>query len=365
MNLRLAGRDVPMIGTARIYVCGITPYDTTHLGHAATFVWIDVLARVLHHAGLKVEVCRNITDVDDDMLEEARRRGDDWRRLATRQTYRFEEDMRLLGVAHPAYEPQAHVYVDEVIALSEALLGAGVAYERFGNVYHRGASAVERSGLDRATAIGLLAEHEHHENPGRDDPLDVAVWQRSPTGEPAWPSPWGEGRPGWHAECAAMALATLGPGIDVHGGGADLAFPHHAYEAAHAEDATGVRPFARSWLHVGTVMIDGHKMAKSAGNLVLIHELLEDAWRPAVIRLLLIDRPWHAAWDYRSADLSAAAERLDSLWSKAGKSTVDEVAENAALAALLDDLDVSRALSIAEEAGGKALRSIGALLGLI
>ncbi|MDQ3895888.1 MAG: cysteine--tRNA ligase [Actinomycetota bacterium] len=365
MTLRVNGRAVPVIGTARIYVCGITPYGTTHLGHAATFVWIDVLARLLRHTGVQVEVCRNITDIDDDMLEQARRQQDDWRMLASRQTYRFEDDMRLLRVGHPTFEPQAHVYVDEVIALASALLEVGVAYEREGAVYHRGADVAERAGLDLDAALALDAEHGGRRDDGkRDDPRDALVWQRSAEGEPAWPSPWGPGRPGWHSECAAMALATLGSGIDVHGGGADLAFPHHAFEAAQAEAATGVRPFARSWLHVGTVTVGGEKMAKSTGNLVLVHQLIEDNWPPAAIRLLLIDRPWARAWDYREEDLSAAAARLDRLWSRAGTSSTDPASEKAAIDALLDDLDVPRALAIAEEAGGHTLRSIGAVLGL-
>ena len=365
MTLRLNGRTVPVIGTARIYVCGITPYGTTHLGHASTFVWIDVLARVLRRTGVEVEVCRNITDIDDDMLEQARRQHDDWRMLAARQTYRFEDDMRHLRVGQPTYEPQAHVYVDEVIALAGALLDAGVAYERGGAVYQRGAAVVEGAGLDRETALTMIADHGGGgDDPAKDDPLDTPVWKRSVEGEPAWPSPWGPGRPGWHSECAAMALATLGPGIDVHGGGADLAFPHHAYEAAQAEDATGVRPFARSWLHAGTVTVGGEKMAKSTGNLVLVHDLLEDNWPPGAIRLLLVDRPWAEPWDYSAEALAGAATRLDRLWSRAGTSTSDPASEQAAVGALLDDLDVPRALDIAEEAGGHALRTIGALLGL-
>ena len=365
MTLRLNGRAVPIIGTARIYVCGITPYGTTHLGHAATFVWIDVLARVLRHTGVEVEVCRNITDVDDDMLEQARRQHDDWRMLAARQTYRFEDDMRLLRVGRPTFEPQAHAYVDEVIALTGALLAAGAAYEHEGAVYQRGAAVAERAGLARDEALALLAEHgARPEDAKGEDPLDAPVWQRSADDEPSWPSPWGPGRPGWHAECAAMALATLGPGIDVHGGGADLTFPHHAFEAAQAEDATGVRPFARSWLHAGTVTIGGAKMAKSTGNLVLVHDLLDDNWPPGAIRLLLIDRPWSESWDYRQEDLAAAGDRLDRLWSRAGTSSTDPASEQAAVDALLDDLDVPRALDIAEEAGGHTLRAVGALLGL-
>ena len=161
-----------------------------------------------------------------------------------------------------------------------------------------------------------------------------------------------------------MALATLGPGIDVHGGGADLAFPHHAFEAAQAEDATGVRPFARSWLHAGTVTVGGAKMAKSTGNLVLVQDLLEDNWPAGAIRLLLIDRPWGESWDYSEAALAAAADRLDRLWSRAGTPVNDAASEQAALDALLDDLDVPRALAIAEEAGGHTVRAVGALLGL-
>ena len=365
MTLRLNGRAVPVIGTARIYVCGITPYGTTHLGHAATFVWIDVLARLLRHTGVQVEVCRNITDVDDDMLEQARRQQDDWRMLAARQTYRFEDDMRSLRVGHPTFEPQAHVYVDEVVALAEALLAVGAAYERGGAVYQRGGPVAERAGLARDAALALIADHGGRAGGDeKDDPLDAPVWQRSAEGEPAWPSPWGPGRPGWHSECAAMALATLGPGIDVHGGGADLAFPHHAFEAAQAEDATGVRPFARSWLHVGTVTVGGEKMAKSTGNLVLVHELLDEAWPPGAIRLLLIDRPWASPWDYREEDLAAAAARLDRLWSRAATPATEPASEKAAVDALLDDLDVGRALDIAEEAGGHTLRSVGGLLGL-
>jgi cysteinyl-tRNA synthetase len=365
MTLRLNHQAVPIIGTARIYVCGITPYGTTHLGHASTFVWIDVLARLLRHTGTEVEVCRNITDVDDDMLEQARRLHDDWRMLAARQTYRFEDDMRQLRVGQPTFEPQAHVYVDEVIALAEALLAAGVAYQRDGGVYQRGAAVADRAGLDRAAALALLAaDGGAADDPMKDDPLDAPVWQRSAEGEPTWPSPWGPGRPGWHSECAAMALATLGSGIDVHGGGADLAFPHHAFEAAQAEDATGVRPFARSWLHAGTVTVGGEKMAKSTGNLVLVPDLLDDNWPPGAIRLLLIDRPWAESWDYSEAALTAAATRLDRLWSRAGTPTIAEASEKAAVDALVDDLDVPKALDIAEEAGGHALRSIGALLGV-
>jgi cysteinyl-tRNA synthetase len=365
MTVTLGGRLLPVVGRARIYVCGITPYDTTHIGHAATFVWTDVLARVLRHAGVTVDLARNITDVDDDLLTQARAQAVPWRSLATQQTYRFEDDMRRLRVGQPAFEPQSHSYVDEVIAVAVALLEQGRAYQRDGAVYFRGEGVHGRAGIDRAAALALAAERGGHpDDEKKDDPLDSAVWQPSAGDEPSWPSPWGDGRPGWHAECTAMLLATLGAGIDVHGGGDDLAFPHHAYEAAMGEAVTGVVPFSRAWMHVGTVRRDGEKMAKSTGNLVFLHDLLDD-WPPEAVRLLIIDRPWAAAWDYRDADLAAAAARLDQLWAQAGKPTDDERATDAAWAALRDDLDVPRALQIAEAAGGRVTRSLCALLGLL
>ena len=351
------------MGRARIYVCGITPYDTTHLGHAATFVWSDVVARLLHHVGVAVDLCRNITDVDDDMLDQARAQGVPWRSLATQQTYRFEEDMRRLGLLKPTFEPQSHSYVDEVVALAQALVEGGAAYERGGGVYFRGRDVPARAGIDGSEALDRLAGTTRPGWEDADDPLDVPVWQRSLEGEPTWPSPWGPGRPGWHAECASMALAALGTGIDVHGGGADLAFPHHAYEAAMAEAVTGVSPFARAWLHVGMVMTGGEKMAKSKGNLVFVHDLLEE-WPAGAIRLLLLDRRWDREWELDTAALDAAAARVDRLRGLATRAGMDGKGADAVVDALLDDLDAPRALDLAEEAAGPAAAAAGSLLGL-
>jgi cysteinyl-tRNA synthetase len=353
-----------MVGRARLYVCGITPYDTTHLGHAATFVWTDVVARVLRAGGLEATVVRNVTDVDDDMLDQARSQGVPWRSLATRQTYRFDEDMRALGVAHPAFEPRSHDYVDEVIALAAGILDTGAAYVAEGTVWFRGANVPAALGLSGEDALEQARTGGHRDLSGQAEPFDVPVWQRSEEWEPSWPSPWGQGRPGWHAECAAMSLATLGSGLDVHGGGADLAFPHHAYEAALAEAATGVRPFARAWLHVGTVNIDGQKMAKSAGNLVFVHDLLE-AWPPGALRLLLLDRPWHEPWEYDEDALRRAEARWERLRGLAAHDRANEAAEAAAFESLWDDLGTERALAIAEEAGGRVARRVGELLGVL
>jgi cysteinyl-tRNA synthetase len=362
--VRFGGTHLPVLGRASMYICGITPYETTHVGHAATFVWADVAARVLRLAGAAVEVCRNVTDVDDHLLIQAQREGVSWRSLAAQETYRFEHDMAALGVVRPTYEPRSRDYVDEVIALALELLGRDAAYVRNGSVYFRGGAVAASAGLDRDRAIVLAREHGGHpDDPDKDDPLDAALWQRSIGDEPAWPSPWGPGRPGWHAECTAMSLTTFGPTVDLHVGGADLAFPHHAYEAAQAEAYTGVRPFARAWMHVGSVLVDGEKMAKSAGNLAYVHDVL-DSFSPGALRLLILSRPWAQAWEFNEAGLEHASEELESLWRYGAESRDRDVVEHDVALALLDDLDVPKALLIAKEAGGQVLRDLVALLGL-
>jgi len=254
------------------------------------------------------------------------------------------------------------------VALAEALLEAGVAYERGGSVFFAGADVPQRVGLDRATARGLAQEFGERFDDGRDDWADVPVWRAAGPGagttEPAWPSPWGEGRPGWHAECAAMALTTFGPALDLHVGGADLRFPHHAYEAAMAEAVTGVHPFVRAWLHVGTVQVDGEKMAKSAGNLVLVSDVV-DRYPPAALRLLLIDRPWGEPWDFRPEALDGAAARLERLYAAAARTTEGSTSASRAVSvALSANLDVPAALAVAEADGGAAARLALSVLGL-
>jgi cysteinyl-tRNA synthetase len=353
-----------MVGHVRMYVCGITPYDVTHLGHAATYVWADAAERVLRWHGHSVTVARNITDVDDVLFAEARRRGESYTMLATMQRAAFERTMATLQVRQPDLAPSAAQHIGHVIQLAAALLDNDAAYERGGTVYARTAHAAAQAGIDRQTAVQRSAEyHDHPDDPDKDDPLDVAVWQASrPDDDVSWPSPWGDGRPGWHAECAAMVLALFGSGVDLHAGGGDLGYPHHACEAALAEAATGVLPFARAWLRAGIVSIDGAKMAKSAGNLVLVEDLLRKH-SPGAIRLLLLSRRWAQPWDFAPAALDEAEATLQQLYAAAASPGMAPGAA-AVPATLLDDLDVPRALSIALEDGGQAARTLIEILAL-
>ena len=363
-GFRLAGHALPLISPVRMYICGITPYDVTHLGHAATFVWADAAAAVARLCGAKVITCRNVTDIDDVLMQTAAIRQRYYDEYALVQESIFEQDMSALRVRRPAHEPRSRYYVDHVVQLAGALMARGRAYERDGRVYFRGDAVPAMAGIDRGDALRLAADYgDQPTDPQRDDPFDVAVWRPSSPSDPAWPSPWGWGRPGWHAECAAMAIAVLGTSIDVVAGGADLAFPHHAYQAAMVEAATGITPFTRGRLPVGTVHRDGVKIAKSTGNLVLVGDMLRE-YSPAAVRLLLLDRPWAANWDYRPAHLAAAADRLDRLYSTAATPAATTSATTAMTRLLADNLDVPAALDLAEDAGGETARLLLRTLGL-
>jgi cysteinyl-tRNA synthetase len=363
-SLTLGGSRVPFADRARVYACGITPYDVAHLGHAATFVWVDALARTLRLLNVEPEVCRNVTDVDDVLDEAAGRAGEPYGAFAAAGQYYFDRDMAALNVRAVQHEPRARRYVEQVIRLAAGLLAAGAAYVWQGGVYFRGEPAVSRSGLERADALRLSAEFGGR--PGdeaKDDPLDVAVWQAHEPGHPAWESPWGPGRPGWHAECAPMALSVFGSAVDVHAGGADLRFPHHAYQAAMAEAFTGVRPYARARLHAGTVRAGGAKMAKSAGNLVLVRDLAADH-SPAAVRVMILDRRWNEGWDYSPGLLTRAGERLEGLYHAAGRTTGASAAVPEIRRLLAGNLDARAAIDVGIEEGGAAARAVTAALGL-
>lgn len=361
--LRLGSQSLPIVSPARVYVCGITPYDVTHVGHAATFVWADVAIKVMRGNGTSVISCRNVTDVDDVLTSAAAQKGRYYDEHAATQEFLFDRTMRELRVASPTHAPRAGTFIDQVIQLAIALVEVGSAYERQGRVYLRGSRVPETAGIAKGDALAQLLEYgDHPDDPLRDDPFDVPVWLPSGPGDPAWSSPWGPGRPGWHAECAAMAMSVLGPSIDLLVGGADLHFPHHAYQSTMVEAVTGQGRFARAELAVGTVQLNGAKMAKSTGNLVLVDDVLEQVSAQA-LRLYLLDRPWSGVWDYDETELRRAADRLERLRSAAGR-RASETAAEPVLRVLLDELDVPSALDLAEDSGGQVADAVLRLLSL-
>jgi len=299
---------------AGVYVCGITPYDATHLGHAATMLAFDLVQRVWLDAGLSVTYTQNVTDIDDPLLERAERDGVDWQDLAQREVQLFRGDMEALRMLAPQHFTGVVESMDLVVAAIERLRAAGVTYEVDGDLYFdssRDESFGRVSGLDRETMLGLFGERGGDpERSGKRDPLDWLLWRAERTGEPAWDSPLGAGRPGWHVECAAMAVEHLGMGFEIQGGGSDLVFPHHEMSAAEAEMAFASAPFAQAYVHAGMVGLDGDKMSKSRGNLVLVSELLMAGVDPMALRLALLSHHYRTDWSWTDADLGAARTRL-------------------------------------------------------
>ncbi|WP_038856349.1 cysteine--1-D-myo-inosityl 2-amino-2-deoxy-alpha-D-glucopyranoside ligase [Mycobacterium avium] len=290
---------------ATMYVCGITPYDATHLGHAATYLAFDLIYRQWLDLGHDVHYVQNVTDVDDPLLERAARDGVDWRALAEREVSLFREDMAALRILAPRDYVGATEAIADVVELVEKMLASGAAYVvdgEFPDIYYRADATLQfgyESGYDRETMLRLFAERGGDpQRPGKTDALDALLWRGGGAGEPSWPSPFGNGRPGWHVECAAIALSRIGSGLDIQGGGSDLIFPHHEFTAAHAECVRGERRFARHYVHAGMIGWDGHKMSKSRGNLVLVSQLRGRGVEPAAIRLGLLaghyrgDRYW-------------------------------------------------------------------------
>ena len=304
--------------TATMYVCGITPYDATHLGHAATYLAFDLVYRLLLDAGHAVHYVQNITDVDDPLFERADRDGIDWRDLGAREIQLFRDDMAALRVLPPHDYVAATDAIAEVIVAVEKMLASGAAYvvddPAYPDVYFRADATRQfgyESGFDLDTMHTLFAERGGDpDRAGKADPLDALVWRAVRPGEPSWPSPFGPGRPGWHVECSAIAVDRLGMGFDIQGGGSDLIFPHHEFSAAHAESITGERRFARHYVHAGMIGWDGHKMSKSRGNLVLVSRLRTEGVDPGVVRLGLFAGHYRADRYWTPQVLDEAQTRL-------------------------------------------------------
>jgi L-cysteine:1D-myo-inositol 2-amino-2-deoxy-alpha-D-glucopyranoside ligase len=369
---------------ATMYVCGITPYDATHMGHAATYVAFDLVNRIWRDAGHEVCYAQNVTDVDDPLLERAVADGEDWRALAERETEVFREDMAALRVVPPnrfigaveSIPAIAQTIVelqqrDAVYSVEDDLYFSIAKDPRFGEV----------SGLDRKQMTSRFTEMGGDPTrPGKRDPLDPLLWQSARPGDPAWRTELGRGRPGWHVECASIATEYLGMPIDIQGGGRDLTFPHHEMCAAMAETAEAIWPFARHYVHTGMVGFEGHKMSKSRGNLVFVRDLRAAGHNPNALRLALLSHHYRSDWEWTVADLIAAEVRL-SAWQSA---TSREVGPKADLVikrireCLTDDLDAvgamravddwaqeaNRGLGSDESAGGALSAAVDALLGI-
>ncbi len=360
--------------TVRLYVCGITPYDSAHLGHAAVYSAFDVLVRALERRGHVVRHVRNVTDVDDDLLRKAREVGMDYLDLAAKELAAFTAALDRLGLRRPDVEPRATQAIPSIVIAVRGLLDNGAAYALDdARVYFDTAAAGDRFGalsrLDRDEMLRQFAEKGGDPDaPGKRDPLDFLLWQPSGEGEPAWDAPWGAGRPGWHIECSVMAGEELGSVIDVHGGGSDLVFPHHEAEVLQAESLTGQAPFARAWLHVGMVALDGVKMSKSLGNLVFVADLLDRHEAGAVRRLLLSHR-YSDDWTYDDAAMDAAADGY-ARWRAAARTSEDRRAdlEGAFEAAIEDDLDTPTAVALIDDAAasgsGATVRELAGRLGV-
>lgn len=351
-----------------MYTCGITPYDATHLGHAATFIAYDVLQRRLIDRGHEVICVRNVTDVDDPLFAKARELGVHYLDLAAGEEARFERDMAALGALEVASSPRASSAIADIRGFIGMVLDRGFAYVAGGSVYFdvsRSPSFGSVSGYSAEEMMRLARERGGNvDDPNKRHPLDFVLWQPSASDEPSWDSLWGPGRPGWHIECSALALRELGTTIDLHGGGADLIFPHHECERAQSEAATG-EPFVRHWMHTALIGKDGAKMSKSLGNLVFVDRLRE-IWDPMAIRLAIIEHHYRVEWEWDEDLMPRNAERLDR-WRAApvGGSSAPILERVREL--LDDDLDTAaavRAIDVAAEEG-RSVASAAELLGVV
>ena len=346
--------------TVLMYTCGITPYDATHLGHAATFLVYDVLQRRLIDLGHKVKCVRNVTDVDDPLFAKARELGVHYLDLAAGEEARFNRDMEALEALPVFSTPRASSAIADIRGFIGMVLDRGYAYAVDGSVYFD---------ISKFPSFGEVSHYSHEQmiefarqrggnvdDPNKRHPLDFVLWHPSADDEPAWDTMWGAGRPGWHIECSALALRELGTTIDLHGGGSDLIFPHHECERAQSEAATG-EPFVRHWMHVAMVYMDGHKMSKSLGNLVFVDKL-RTQFDPRSIRLGVIEHHYRTEWEWEDTLMPRNHERLGAWLASVGGNTgtvLDEVREH-----LDDDLDTPGAVRAIDRAAAAGVDVSGA-----
>ncbi|TAK22609.1 MAG: cysteine--tRNA ligase [Chloroflexota bacterium] len=365
----------PRDGHVGMYVCGVTPYDTTHAGHAFTYISFDVLIRYLRYQGVRVTYVQNVTDIDDDILRKAKLVGMTWLELGQSETARFRQDMDALNWMAPDHYPLATQEVPGILRIATGLISKGYAYVKDGSVYFEARKDPEfgqLAGLGYDEALAIANERGNFpDDPKKRDPLDFVLWQAAQPGEPTWESPWGPGRPGWHIECSAMSTHYLGDIVDIHGGGSDLLFPHHSCEISQTEHYSGVKPFVRCWMHTAMVQLDGVKMSKSLGNLVMAREVLGRASSDAM-RLYLSSHHYRQVWDWREPEfaeaigwaraIAAAATGTDSA---AGKPEFDASSYRSRfINALEDDLATPAAIQTLRELAdtidsSRATRDVG------
>ncbi|HSB79634.1 MAG TPA: cysteine--tRNA ligase [Candidatus Methylomirabilis sp.] len=311
LTRRLETFEPLVAGQVRMYTCGITAYDLCHIGHARSALVFDGIRRYLEYAGYRVTLVRNFTDVDDKIINRARESNIPWDVVARENIAAFHRDMGALGLRPADVEPKATDHIPEMLRIIQVLLEYGLAYVVDGDVYYAVRRFPEYGKLSHRSLDDLMAGARIEVNERKRDPLDFALWKASRPEEPAWDSPWGPGRPGWHIECSAMAARYLGDSFDIHAGGEDLIFPHHENEIAQSEGATG-KPFARYWLHNGFVTVNGEKMAKSLGNFVTIREALE-RFNPDALKLLLLSTNYRGPLDYTEAAVAEKTKALEGL----------------------------------------------------
>ena len=371
-------------GHVGMYVCGPTVYDLAHIGNARPIVVFDVLYRVLKRLYPSVTYVRNITDIDDKINEASRTSGEPIESITARTAKAFHEDIAALGALPPDVEPRATAYVPEMIALIEALIAAGNAYEAEGHVLFHVPSAPRYGALSGRNRDEMIAGARVEIAPYKRDPADFVLWKPSDETLPGWESPWGRGRPGWHIECSAMSRAYLGETVDIHGGGMDLIFPHHENEIAQSECACPGAPFARHWVHNGVLTVEGEKMSKSLGNFINIRNALAET-PGEVIRLVLLSTHYRHPLDWTADGLTQARANLDRLYTAlrnagAAADGANDSVDPEVEAALCDDLNTPKALAALHRLAGElnragdeaararasaALRGSGALLGLL
>ena len=352
----LTGRKeefVPLGEEVTLYVCGINPYSDSHIGHAMSYIVFDVVRRYLEYRGYRVRHVENVTDIEDNIIATANRLGITVRELTEKYTRRYLEDMDALNILPAHVYPRATGEIPKILEMVQGLLGKGYAYEVDGNVYFRVRRLPDYGKLSHRTLEQMKAGARIEPGEAKEDPMDFVLWKAAKPGEPSWDSPWGKGRPGWHIECSAMSLKYLGEQIDIHGGGADLIFPHHENEIAQSEAFTGRKPFVRYWMHNGLLQLHADKMSKSAGNLVTIRQALE-RFSADAIRIFVLSSYYRNPLTYSEEALAAAergAERLRQVAAKEVPAAGGEELEPAPyrerfVAAMDDDFNTPQAVAV-------------------